>query len=52
MYICVCKGITDQKIREEVSKSQNASVKEIARRLGLASDCGTCVHESIKVIKE
>lgn len=51
MYICLCKGITEQKIIEEVNRNQNASVKEIARRLGLGSDCGICLTESIEVIK-
>ena len=51
MYICLCKGITEQKIIEEVNRNQNASVKEITRRLGLGSDCGICVTESIEAIK-
>lgn len=51
MYVCLCKGITEQKIIEEVNRNQNASVKEIARRLGLGSDCGICITESIEAIK-
>lgn len=51
MYVCLCKGITEQKIIEEVNRNQNATVKEIARRLGLGSDCGICITESIEAIK-
>jgi bacterioferritin-associated ferredoxin len=50
MYICLCKGITDQDIREAIKTS--ASKKEIFKKLGVASDCGSCLEEALNIYNE
>lgn len=50
MYICLCKGITDQDIREAMKTSKNK--KEIFKKLGVASDCGSCLDEALNIFNE
>lgn len=50
MYICICKGITDQDILE-ASKTTKCST-EIMKKLGLASDCGRCLEVAIDKFNE
>jgi bacterioferritin-associated ferredoxin len=47
MYVCVCKGITQQQILDELNKGQNPNSKEVLKRLGVGSDCGICLQEFI-----
>ena len=48
MYVCLCKGITEKQVQEAVNSRKNQSVQEVLKRLGLGSDCGTCVEDTIK----
>jgi bacterioferritin-associated ferredoxin len=41
MYICLCKGITDNQIREAVRKGAT-QFGQVRQELGLASQCGKC----------
>lgn len=43
MYVCVCKGITDQHIRDEIEAGAR-QLKDIVNRLNLARDCAQCVE--------
>ncbi len=41
MYVCLCKAVTDNQIREAV---QNGATQfgQVRKELGLASQCGKC----------
>jgi bacterioferritin-associated ferredoxin len=41
MYICLCKAITDNQIREAVEKGATR-FGQVRQELGLASQCGKC----------
>lgn len=49
MYICICKGITDQMLMDQVSRPGRTE-KEILKNLGIGDDCGTCVVDAVKKI--
>ncbi len=51
MYICICKGITEKMLTEQVS-GQNRSEKEILKNLGIGDNCGVCVVDALKKILE
>ncbi|WP_123714181.1 bacterioferritin-associated ferredoxin [Sinobacterium caligoides] len=51
MYICLCKGITDNQIRDAVEDGVN-NVRELRDLLGIASQCGKCGKEAKRVINE
>lgn len=46
MYICLCKGITEEKIEDLVNTG--LPTKEVLKRLGVGSDCGICVVDAIE----
>lgn len=41
MYVCICKGITDRDIRAAAANGAR-TLKDLRRKLGVASDCGKC----------
>lgn len=45
MYICICKGITEQDIKD-ATKTASSSL-EVMKVLGVASDCGRCLQTAI-----
>ncbi len=46
MYVCICKNITEEMIKEYSSKGKSG--QEILKRLGLGSDCGICLLDKIQ----
>ena len=50
MYICICKGITEDKIRSAIKLSHKPNTKDILKKLGVGTDCGTCLLHSIDTI--
>lgn len=41
MYVCVCKGVTDHQIRQQVSDGAR-SWREVREATGCATQCGKC----------
>jgi bacterioferritin-associated ferredoxin len=52
MYVCICKGITENQIQEAITSRSSHNPKEILKALGVGSDCGTCVEDAVKSIIE
>lgn len=52
MYLCICKGITEQQVLDEINKGFNAqhpsAQSELLKRLGVGSDCGTCIQDALE----
>lgn len=51
MYVCICRGVSDTRIREEVEQGAT-SLRELNERLGVASQCGKCGRCAKRVLKE
>lgn len=49
MYVCLCKGITEEKIESMLRRG--LSEKEILKHLGVGSECGICLIDGINQIK-
>ena len=41
MYICLCKGITDNQIKDAVLGGAS-SLREVRKQLGVMTQCGKC----------
>ncbi len=41
MYVCICKGVTDKAIREQVAAGAR-SLAEVSRATGCSTQCGKC----------
>ena len=51
MYICICKGITEKMLLDQV-KGFNRSEDQILKNLGIGDSCGSCVVDAVKKILE
>ncbi|MCG8393034.1 MAG: bacterioferritin-associated ferredoxin [Pseudomonadales bacterium] len=51
MYVCICKGITDNQIREAVGDGCD-SLRDLRRELGVGSQCGKCARHARHVLRE
>lgn len=51
MLVCLCKGVTDHKIRWLVQNGAT-SVKAVMKTCHAGSDCGTCVHQVRELVEE
>ncbi|MFT4020849.1 MAG: bacterioferritin-associated ferredoxin [Acinetobacter sp.] len=51
MYVCLCRGITDQDIKEAIANGAE-SFREVREMLDLATCCGRCAPEAKSIINE
>ena len=51
MYICICKGITEKMLQDQVT-GFNRSEEQILKNLGIGDSCGSCVVDAVKKILE
>ena len=51
MYICVCKGVTERAIREQVCAGAT-SVDEVSRNTGCSTQCGKCLLRAQRVVED
>ena len=49
MYICICKGITEEKIKTALKGA--AKTKDVLKKLGVGDDCGVCLINAIDRIQ-
>ena len=51
MYVCLCRGITDQDIKDAVANGA-VSYREISDLLDLGTCCGRCAPEARAIISD
>ena len=51
MVVCLCKGVSDKKIRWLVQNGAT-SLREVVASCKAGSDCGTCVFQVKEIIEE
>ncbi len=51
MYVCICRQITDNQIRDLCRDGFN-DLAEIRARLGVASECGKCTRHARSIVGE
>ena len=51
MYICVCKAVSDSRIRRLVGEGA-CTLRDLSRETGLGSGCGKCVPSARQVLAE
>lgn len=51
MYVCLCKGITENHIRQAVAEGHD-SLRALNSQLGVGSQCARCVRHAREVIRE
>ncbi|MEZ5491573.1 MAG: (2Fe-2S)-binding protein [Gammaproteobacteria bacterium] len=51
MYVCICRQITDQQIRD-VCRDGGVKLADVRAKLGVASECGKCGQHARSIISE
>lgn len=51
MYVCLCKGITEKQLIDELNRSHNND-QEVLRKLGVGESCGICLIDALAQIKK
>lgn len=51
MYICICKGITEKMLIDQIGPTRS-SYEQILKNLGIGDSCGSCVVDAVKKILE
>jgi bacterioferritin-associated ferredoxin len=51
VYVCICHGISDRRLREVVSSGVR-SFEELQARTGVSTCCGSCEPTARAVIEE
>ena len=51
MYVCLCRGITDQDIKDAITNGAE-SYREVRDLLDLGTCCGRCAPEARTIISE
>lgn len=51
MFICVCKAVTDRRIRQAVAEGA-VSLRDLSRDTSLGTCCGKCVPHAREVMTE
>ena len=52
MYVCLCHGVSDKKIRKLVLEEGITDIKGIKKCTALGSQCGKCVRSAKEVIDD
>lgn len=51
MYICICRAVTDTKIRQAIADGAS-SIEELQSVLGLGNECGKCIKAAMQLIEQ
>lgn len=51
MYVCMCHGVTDSEVKKLVAEGKK-TLAELYKSCRAGSDCGTCVCELKKLLKQ
>tara|TARA_Y100001958_G_C20902224_1_gene323882 strand:+ start:370 stop:573 length:204 start_codon:yes stop_codon:yes gene_type:complete len=52
LYICICKGITEESLKQQAKPNRGKSHKEILSKLGIGKDCGVCFSHALDLLNQ
>lgn len=52
MYVCLCHGISDKKIRKLAIEQGVQDIREIKKCTSLGSQCGKCIRQAKEILSE
>ncbi|EKO3933800.1 (2Fe-2S)-binding protein [Vibrio fluvialis] len=52
MYVCLCHGVSDKKIKKLALEQGIADIRGIKRCTALGSQCGKCVKQAKEILSE
>ncbi|MBR1376155.1 MAG: (2Fe-2S)-binding protein [Cardiobacteriaceae bacterium] len=51
MYICICRAISEKKVKESVKEGKK-SIKELCNSLGAGNECGKCLPVLAEIVQK
>lgn len=51
MYVCICRQVTDNQIRD-LCREGASDLTDVRAKLGVASECGKCSKLARSIVKE
>ncbi|MGY7486326.1 bacterioferritin-associated ferredoxin [Klebsiella pneumoniae] len=52
MYVCLCNGVSDKKIRQVVRQFQPQSFQQLRKFVHVGNQCGKCVRAAREVMED
>ncbi len=52
MYVCLCNGISDKKIRQAVRQFSPRSFQQLKKFIPVGNQCGKCVRAAREVMED
>ncbi|EOB4973578.1 (2Fe-2S)-binding protein [Vibrio fluvialis] len=52
MYVCLCHGVSDKKIKKIALEQGITDIRGIKRCTALGSQCGKCVKQAKEILSE
>ena len=52
MYVCLCNGISDKKIRQAVRQVAPHSFQQLKKFIPVGNQCGKCVRAAREVMED
>ena len=52
MYVCLCNGVSDKKIRQVVRQFQPQSFQQLRKCVPVGNQCGKCVRAAREVMED
>ncbi|WP_284190174.1 (2Fe-2S)-binding protein [Vibrio zhanjiangensis] len=52
MYVCLCHGVSDKKIKQLILEEGITDIKQIKKCTALGSQCGKCVKMAKEILNE
>jgi len=52
MYVCLCSGVTERQIIQEVCQGNVCSMADLGQQLGVAQNCGCCCEHAQQVLEQ
>ena len=52
MYICICRGITENQIRRELESGSSTTFEDLQDNLDVGTCCGQCKVSATEIVQE
>ncbi|MDA0149896.1 (2Fe-2S)-binding protein [Vibrio sp. LaRot3] len=52
MYVCLCHGVSDKKIRKLVLEEGISDIRGIKKCTALGSQCGKCIKQAKEILDQ
>ncbi|AVR02223.1 bacterioferritin-associated ferredoxin [Pluralibacter gergoviae] len=52
MYVCLCNGVSDKKIRQAVRQFQPQSFQQLRKFIPVGNQCGKCIRAAREIMQD